>query len=57
MKAFLDKTTGKWKWGTRGAPIYETKEIAERAGLDIITNKLREIKDKLNNTLLNHGRV
>lgn len=57
MKAYLDKTTGKWKWGTRGAAIYDTKEIAERAGLDIITNKLREIKDKLNSTLLNHGRV
>lgn len=57
MKAYLDKTTGKWKWGTRGTAIYDTKEIAERAGLDIITNKLREIKDKLNNTLLNHGRV
>ena len=57
MKAYLDKTTGKWKWGTRGAAIYDSKEIAERAGLDIITNKLREIKDKLNSTLLNHGRV
>lgn len=57
MKAYQDKITGMWKWGTRGAAIYETKEIAERAGLDIITNKLREIKEKHQNALLNHGRV
>jgi hypothetical protein len=57
MKAFQDKNTSKWKWGTRGAAIYDSKEIAEKAGLEIITKKLREIKDKLNNALNNHGRV
>lgn len=57
MRAYLDKVSGKWKWGTRGQPIYDTKDIAEKAGLDIITKKLREIKDKLNNALENHGRV
>lgn len=57
MKAYQDKITGMWKWGTRGSAIYETKEIAERAGLDIITKKLREIKEKHQNALLNHGRV
>nr|WP_298660974.1 hypothetical protein [uncultured Flavobacterium sp.] len=57
MKAYQDKSTGKWKWGTRGAAIYDTKEIAERAGLDILTRKLREIKDRLNSTLINHGRI
>lgn len=55
MKAYLDSVTGKWKWGTRGQPIYDTKQIAEKAGLDIITNKLREMKDKLNRALENHG--
>ena len=57
MKAYLDKPTGKWKWGTRGAAIYDTKEIAERAGLDILTNKLRDIRDRLNKSLINHGRI
>jgi len=57
MKAYLDSSTGKWKWGTRGQPIYDTKAIAEKAGLDIITNKLREMKDRLNKVLDNHGRT
>ena len=57
MVAYQDKQTGLWKWGKRGNPIYETKAQAERAGIDIITNKLREIKEKHQNALLNHGRV
>lgn len=57
MKAYQDKESGLWKWGTRGVPIYETKSAAERGGLDIMTKRLREVKDKLDGILLNHGRV
>lgn len=57
MKAYQDKESGKWKWGTRGQAIYETKSAAERGGLDILTKRLREVKDKLNGVLLNHGRL
>lgn len=57
MKAYQDKESGKWKWGTRGLPIYETKAAAEKGGLDILTKRLREVRDKLNGALVNHGRV
>lgn len=48
MKAYQDKVTNKWKWGTRGEAIYDTKDICEREGMNILTNKLRYLRDKLN---------
>ncbi len=57
MKAYLDKVSGKWKWGTRGQPIYESKSAAERGGMDILTERLRGIRDKLDGVIRNHGRV
>lgn len=56
-KAYQDKTTGKWKWGTRGQPIYDTKSQAERAGINELTERLRYIRDRLNGAMLNHGRA
>lgn len=56
MKAFKDKETGMWKWGARGEAIYNTKEEAQRAGLDIMTERLRVIRNKLYDVLLNHGK-
>lgn len=56
MKAYQDKTTGKWKWGTRGEPIYDSKGQAERAGMDLLVEKLRYLRDKLNGVMTNHGR-
>lgn len=55
MKAYEDKSTGKWKWGKRGKPIYDSKLEAERAGLEILTDRLRYIRDKLNGAHLNYG--
>jgi hypothetical protein len=55
MRAYQDKKTGKWKWGTRGNPIYESKNEAERAGMDILTSRLREIRDKLDGVIHRHG--
>lgn len=55
-KAYKDQQTNKWKWGTRGEAIYDSKEQCERAGMDILTEKLRKIRDRLNSTILNHGR-
>lgn len=55
-KAYQDKGTGKWKWGTRGEAIYETKGQCERAGMDMLTDKLRRLRDRLNNVLVNHGK-
>lgn len=56
MKAYQDKTTGKWKWGTRGKPLYDSKQECERAAMDLLVNKLRYIKDKLNGVMVNHGK-
>lgn len=56
MKAYQDKVTGKWKWGKRGIPLYESKSEAERVGLDILTRRLREVRDQLNRGLMNHGK-
>jgi hypothetical protein len=56
MKAYQDKESGLWKWGTRGQPLYKSKGEAERAGMDILTEKLRYLRDKLNGTMANHGK-
>lgn len=55
-KPYQDKESGKWKWGTRGQAIYETKDQCSRAGMEILTDKLRSIRERLNGTLLNHGK-
>lgn len=55
-KAYQDKVTGKWKWGTRGEPIYDSKIQAERAWIDILTERLRQVRDKVNQAHLNYGR-
>lgn len=56
MRAFQDKQTGKWKWGTRGEAIYDTKGQCERAAMDLLTEKLRNLRNKLNTVILNHGK-
>lgn len=56
MRAFQDKVTGLWKWGTRGEAKYSTKAECQRAGLDLLCDKLREIRDKVNKTAINHGK-
>lgn len=56
MRAYQDKITGKWKWGTRGEAIHETQQIAERYGMDLITDKLRRLRDRLNDSVNRHGK-
>ncbi len=56
MKPYQDKKTGLWKWGTRGKAIYESKEICAKAGLDIMLNRLKEVRDKVNGVIQNHGK-
>jgi len=46
-KAYQDKKSGLWKWGTRGEAKYETKRLAEQAGIDIVTKRLREVRDQV----------
>jgi hypothetical protein len=53
---YQDKVTGKWKWGKRGKAIYDTKEEASRAGIDILTERLRNVRDRVNGAIMNHGR-
>lgn len=48
MRAYQDKVTGLWKWGTRGEAIHESKMKAERFGMDSLTDKLRRLREKLN---------
>lgn len=55
-RAFQDRATGKWKWGTRGEPIYDSKQQAERAGIDLLTDRLRQVRDRLNQAHLNYGK-
>ena len=56
LRAYQDKESGKWKWGTRGQPIYDSKIQAERAGIDMLTEGLRRVRDRLNNEMLNYGK-
>jgi hypothetical protein len=57
MKAYLDKESGLWKWGANGKPMHTTKQECERFGLDTLTDRLRKIRDSLNKTVSNHGKV
>jgi hypothetical protein len=56
MKAYQDKSTGLWKWGTRGEAIHDSKAIAERFGMDSLTDKLRRLREKLKGVCSNSGR-
>jgi hypothetical protein len=56
MRAYRDKKTGKWKVGTRGNPIYDNKEQAQRACMDELTEALRRVKDKINESVKNYGK-
>lgn len=55
MKPFQDKQTGKWKWGTRGEPKYDSKEECARKELEILTDRLRQLREKINRGYLNNG--
>lgn len=54
MKAYQDKISGKWKWGRRGEPIYDTAQQARDAGMGILTERLREIRRRLD-SITTHG--
>jgi len=56
MKAYQDKVTGKWKWGTRGEAVHDSKQACERAGMDLLTDKLRRLRDRLNGVVNNNGK-
>lgn len=56
MKAYQDKESGLWKWGKRGEPIYNSKGEAEKIGMQILTDRLRYIRDKLESVYQNHGK-
>lgn len=56
LRAYQDRETGLWKWGTRGKAIYESKAAAERAGIDELTKRLRHVRDKINETCANYGK-
>ena len=56
MKAYQDKETGKWKWGTNGKPIYDTKLECQRYGLKAIEDALNRMAQRKNKLLQNHGR-
>jgi hypothetical protein len=56
FKAFKDKETGLWKWGTRGQPLYESKIAAERAGLEALSEGLKRVRERWERELLNYGK-
>lgn len=55
-KTYQDRVTGKWKWGKRGDYIYDSSAQASHAGIEILTDRLRAVRDKLNSAIYNHGR-
>jgi hypothetical protein len=57
MKAYQDRVTGKWKWGKNGSAIYDTRELAERSGMESLTKRLREIRSKVDSISTNGFRV
>jgi len=55
MRAYQDRETGLWKWGSNGKPIYKTKRECNTDGLKQLTDKLRKIKDRLGKAIHSHG--
>ena len=41
----------KWKWGSRGKCIYDSKSECQRAGIAIIVDRINNLKGNLNKTL------
>ena len=56
LKAYQDKGTGLWKWGTRGRALYDSKQEAERAGLDLLVAGLVRARERYYRELVNYGK-
>lgn len=56
MRVYKDKLTSKWKIGSNGKAIYETKEQAQRVALDQLADMLSTIRRKINEGALGYGR-
>jgi hypothetical protein len=56
MRVYKDKLTSKWKIGSNGKAIYESKEQAQRAALDNLAEMLSTVKRKINEGALGYGR-
>lgn len=56
MRVFKDKATGKWKTGPNTTAIYETKEAAQWAQIESITDKLRQVRKKLEEGYKDYGK-
>lgn len=56
LKAYQDRETGLWKWGTRGLAIHPNKTAAERAGIEALTEGLIRARERYERELLNYGR-
>lgn len=55
MKPYQDKITKKWKWGTRGVPKYDSKEECARKELEVLTDRLNQLRNKINSGYINNG--
>ncbi len=47
MRAYQDKETGLWKWGTRGEPKYKSKDEAKRTEMELLEKRLRQLKKRM----------
>lgn len=56
MRCYKDKATGKWKCGSNGSNLYETKEQCQRAIMDELADRLSIIRKKLESGCLNYGK-
>ena len=55
MRAIKDRATGKYKIGN-GSELYDTKEQAQRAGLDKLTERLAYVRKKYTESILGYGK-
>ena len=56
MKVYKDKATGNWKIGPNTPAIYETKEQAQRASLDLLTDRLAAVRKRIKEGILGYGK-
>lgn len=51
----LECNNGKWKWGSRGECVYDTKEEAQKAGIAILIEKTNKLKERVNKEWKRYG--
>jgi hypothetical protein len=56
MKAYQNKESGLWKWGTKGEFIHTTRDAAYKFGMEQLAQALRRMREKQAQIGQNHGK-